>query len=340
MTKAMMKPINPYDPAWIEYNLQNPHELKAVGADVSPGADGDNGNAGADDASARGGDADEGGASSRSRSGLFSAVDADGEGSSSDKAGEAGQGLRDQDKGNKEGAQRPEWLAEKFWDAEKGEARLESMSKAYATLEAAHDKLKSSKGNKAPKDADDYLKDGFEMPEGAENVKEFTADDPALQAFAKVAHKYGLPQEAFKGIVSEFLQSINGELPAPIDPEAEIEKLGNNGKQIVQAALVWADSLEASGRYSADEVDRLVADYAQDAAGIQLLMKLREDMGNKAMPIDADFDGKSYSEADYYARHRDPRYSKDAKFREETEEIGKMLFGENAGGASRQGLLK
>lgn len=61
-------------------------------------------------------------------------------------------------------AERPDWVAEKFWDAEKGEVRLEAMAKSNAELERAL----TAKGQETPE----------ETPETPEETPETPDDTP------------------------------------------------------------------------------------------------------------------------------------------------------------------
>lgn len=326
----MKKPTDPYSPDWALWNSLNPGVIHGVGADVSPAEGDDNGDGEADDGSAPDGSGNDDGAASKDapstkRPGLLAnanPVDDDAEG-----AGDADGDPTDK---GKDGKQRPEWLPEKFWDAEKGEPRTESMAKAYSTLE----KNKGKSNEKAPESADEYFGEGFEVPEGLENVE---ADDNALKTAASVFHKHGIPVETGRAIVAEFLQGLDPLMPEAIDEEAELEKLGQGGPALVAGLKNWVDGLAASKQFSEQEVARLYQ-YAGDAVGIATLAKLRNMTGEKPIPVHLDGEGDVVSAEQFYSMHRDPRYGQDAAFTEKVDRLGERIFGDEAAGSSIPGI--
>jgi hypothetical protein len=200
---------------------------------------------------------------------------------------------------------RPDWVPEKFWDADKGEVNSEAMAKSYATLEAAHAKLKAGKGmDKAPENPDGYFDADkpFEVPKEADRVF-IEPDDPGLKAYAKVAHKYGLSKDQFEGLARDYMLEVNGMLAAPLDPQAEMEKLGKNGQAVVQANRTWAEGLYKSGTIK-DEHIEIMYDIGKTAAGQDLLNLFRGMSGEKPIPL-SEVGGTGMTRAEYQAKMND-----------------------------------
>ena len=135
---------------------------------------------------------------------------------------------------------RPEYLPEKFWDADKGETRLQTFSESYTNLEQKlHSKMEDLREEvkaeglaNRPENADDYT-----LPE-LEGV-EFQTDDPLLSFWRNQAHGMGLDNEGFQAGIKSYMETMQASAP---DPNAELAKLGEDGKTRIEAINAWADS--------------------------------------------------------------------------------------------------
>lgn len=104
-----------------------------------------------------------------------------------DKEGEDGKSKPDKLGINDEKPQRPSHIPEKFWDAEKGEVRVEELAKSYAELE-------KSRGKPAAKDGE-----GDDEGEG-----EGDAADPIAAVAAEIAtHREKLTEKLLAGTALE-----------------------------------------------------------------------------------------------------------------------------------------
>lgn len=217
---------------------------------------------------------------------------------------------------------RPDFLPEQFWDAEKGEPLLESMTKAWKDARSA---LKN-KGGESPKTPDEYK---FEAPEGLD----VSDKDPGVQFFRQAAHKAGISNEAFNTAVGEFLTLANeaGFLVKPIDTKEELKKLGPSGDAKMHAIAAWTQNLKDSGVWDERDIGE-VALLGATAEGITALNKLREFYGGERIPVES----QGVDQADiqtFYNRMGEKdangnlRMATDPQFRKETEEMGKRLFG-------------
>ncbi|MBT8411175.1 MAG: hypothetical protein KJP02_05190, partial [Octadecabacter sp.] len=84
-------------------------------------------------------------------------------------------------------AERPDYVPEKFWDSDKGETRLEALTKSYGEFEKKFHE--SGKFIGAPEGGEYEIS----LPEGIE--AELNTEDPVLQWFQGQAAEMGLSQD-------------------------------------------------------------------------------------------------------------------------------------------------
>ena len=181
---------------------------------------------------------------------------------------------------------RPAGLAEKFWDADKKEIRVDALIKAQSDTEKAFRDLQRSKGNgEVPKNAGEYFASGVAVPEEAANFKQLTADDPGVKAFADVCLKRGIGKDMAAGIISDMLVAMNDHASPPIDPEQEMKALGKGGPAMVEGLFVWVEGMEKSGDLSGDDID-VIESMMMTANGARLLAKFRNMTGEQPIPVD------------------------------------------------------
>lgn len=304
---------------FICYDRANEGEGGSDGGADDGGADGGNDNSGAN----------EGGGQTAQQIAQNTGSLLDGTGKAGD---EANDGKDVTNPGNKMGEgrryeTRPEWAPQKFYDAEKGDVNVENLANAYTKLEKAHTELRSQKGlaNDAPKEATEYFAD-FTTPEDANRVGDVSKDDPALQVFSEVLHKHGIGKEMASAMVSEFLTKINPHLPEPINTEAEIEKLGPNGKALIGINDAWLTGMFQSGQLSSQEL-AVAYTLATNAEGIQLLNKFRVMSGEMPTPRNGDPMGENGlpSVDGYYDMLQSDEYENDESYRNKVDAIGEKL---------------
>ena len=165
----------------------------------------------------------------------------------------------------------PEGLPAEFWDAQANSVKLPELVNSYnetTRLKAEHEE--HLKG--LPAKAEDYkiqgaLPPGFMIPFGYEpRVDEKDPRIPALRAFA---HKHKLSQEMVNEIVGIDLQAqVAAELDADAVIQAEMKKLGENGKARVAA-------VEAALRGHLDETEYdAVRRHVDSATALSALEKI------------------------------------------------------------------
>lgn len=172
--------------------------------------------------------------------------------------------------------QRPDFIPEKFWDAQKGEAKLDQLAISYANLEKAFSSKSQApkkpgadaspedqakyfadlrKFTGAPEKPEDYgLKAPDKLPEGVEWNAELAGKA------ASIAHKYSVPPEALQELINlnnenisglvEKSQAIQQEQVAAMVAELNAEWKDNakdNWQRANRGAIALGVDLEASG---------------------------------------------------------------------------------------------
>lgn len=314
----------------------------ASGGAGGGGAGGGSDTGGEGDAAGGAGDGGEGGglAASRANAG------GDGEGDGGEGEGE----------GEGEG-QRPDGLPDAFWNAEANEVNVPALLKGFKDTKEAHDRLvgNAAGGDKAPKDAagyweSDLVNDGhMRLPEG--DIPKVQAiypdgvptDDPIMSQMAESAHRNGVTQKQFLGIVSDFLVAQEDAIPADIDVDAELGLLGENGKDLVDEYNLWSDALKEEGLLNGEDILNMRS-FGKTASTIKTIRKIMSRAQGYSNNNPLILTGDSASEGlpsyeEWYAQipsaiHDNPT----AAHWEKWDADGKKLFGEGAGGTSRSGL--
>ena len=191
---------------------------------------------------------------------------------------------------------RPDWCPEQFWDAERGEARAEAMARSWQEFRA-----KVSRGeHKAPADATGYALPKVEgLPEGA-----IPADDPIWTGVREAAHQAGLSQAQLEAVAKPYLEAVRAAM-AEADPavqaqarEAELAKLGPEGKAVAREVRSWLEGMHSRGVLSEAEFRVLKQIGGGSAEGVRALAKLRAKAGECGMPVEAlDAGGMSMTDA-------------------------------------------
>jgi len=189
-------------------------------------------------------------------------------------------------------ATRPEWLPEQFWDGEKREIRQEALAKSWRDM-----RTQVARGDHKPP-ADE---NGYALPviEGAPD-NFVPADDPVWQETRRAALAAGVTAKQLAAIAAPLLANAvrhANEKPAAREDspeaaealrqakEAEIGKLGPNGRALMRDVDGWLKGLAGNGILTGEELASVRG--VSDAAGVRALAKLRELAGEKAIPVDA-----------------------------------------------------
>jgi len=197
---------------------------------------------------------------------------------------------------------RPEWLPEKFWDAENG-INNEKLAKSYSDLEK-----KFSRGDhKAPKEYDTKFL--------GENIPE---DDAMLNGYKDMALRYGFSQDDFEGLAKQFIdQQQSQEVDRQEYIRQQKEKLGNNAVELIRSNHEWATGLLNKGLISNEEM-QVLDTMGGSADGTRLIRKLRNMSGAKEIPIPS-MQGERKTREELQAMVADPRWKTDPAYRARVE---------------------
>lgn len=214
-------------------------------------------------------------------------------------------------------ADRPDNIPEKFWDKEKGEARIDDAFKSISELEK---KLSQGK-HKAPEEYDYEILD----------KNGWTKDDPVVGKFTEWSKQNNISQDNFNELVSQVVEIAGqGEEQEKINSEEELKKLGNNAKAVIKQNLDWIDGKVNQGVFTKEEGE-LMDTWGNTAQGIKLISKLKNLSGDLSpIPLVDSVDVKE-SEDDFTARMdsmmSNERYGDDPDYTRKVEKEFELRYG-------------
>lgn len=195
---------------------------------------------------------------------------------------------------------RPEWLPEKFKTPEAFAESYSNLEKKFhqkeEDLRATWDaELQEKAFENRPKTADDY-----ELPESID--KTLSADNKLLGWWSKFSWDNGLSQEEFNDGIEIFKNEYLGE---QVSIDDEMQKLGDNGQERVQAVELWAN------KFFPENLMPAVVRLAESSEGIEAMEMIMESLkGNQSI------DSESANKLDEDMIHQmmqDERYHNPAK---------------------------
>jgi len=201
---------------------------------------------------------------------------------------------------------RPEYVQEKFWNAEKGEVNIENLASSYNSLESKlgsrtedlTKQIRTDIENEKLQSVPEEYK--LNVPELDGNVSlDINNDMPIVQWWNQTAKNAGLSQEQYDEGVKVFVDNAIANLP---NTDLEIQKLGDAGRERVEAAELW------SKKHLSPEAYNAISGFAATAEGVKALeevMKLTKDSNmpttQTQVDVSADID-------DLKSMLKDPRY--------------------------------
>ncbi|MGO1160439.1 hypothetical protein ACTOV4_00605 [Brucella sp. C7-11G] len=136
--------------------------------------------------------------------------------------------------------ERPDWLPETMWDAEKGfkkddfDALVASKAERDSALASVPEK---AEGYSVQLPADFKLPEGFEVADGTDLID---ANDPRVVGLRELAHSEGWTQTQFEKVLAFGVsQEIASESELKTALSKEVEKLGGRGVERVKAVTTW-----------------------------------------------------------------------------------------------------
>lgn len=235
---------------------------------------------------------------------------------------------------------RPEWCPEKFWDTEAKSVRGETLMKSYAEMERDYDRSKQNLPEGVPKETSEYFTDNIVkdgkviLPEGLQNTFEVASDNPTLLALADACRVEGVGVAVFEKLLPKYYAAIDAEMGPPIDPAAEMARLGPNSKSIITANEKYLDSLQAQGVLTQEQRDMAWNVFGTVAETMQVLDAFRVAAGEKPIPIGDTKAMPKFTEDELFDRMGDPKYGTDKSFTQETDEAYVSFYGTDPSGRS------
>tara|TARA_R100000951_G_scaffold103331_1_gene95903 strand:+ start:641 stop:1393 length:753 start_codon:yes stop_codon:yes gene_type:complete len=206
---------------------------------------------------------------------------------------------------------KPEFVQDKFWDANKQEVNIENLASSYNTLESKlgsrtedltkqiRTDLETERLSKVP---ETYK---LTVPELDENTKVSISEEmPIVQWWGKTAREAGLTQEQYDSGVQAFVENATANLP---NPELEKQKLGDAGRERVEAANMW------SKKHLSPDAYNTVSSFAATADGVKALEEVMKLTKDSSMPTSQTQVDVSANIDDLKSMLNDPRYYDSAR---------------------------
>ena len=206
---------------------------------------------------------------------------------------------------------RPEHISEKFWNQDTGEVNVESLSTSYNALEKKlgqrTDELTKQIRTDMEQERNAKVPEKYEitMPEIPEDIDmEVHEDQPLLKWWGETARSMGLSQEQFNEGINQFVQNeING-LP---NIEEESKQLGDNSKDRIESANLWAKKHLSENAYNT------MSKLSSTAEGVKALEEIMALNKSSVMPNNPTAVEAKPSLEDLRSMMKDPKYWKDGE---------------------------
>jgi len=206
---------------------------------------------------------------------------------------------------------KPEFIQDKFWDADRNQANIEALATSYNALEkklgSRTDELSKQIREDLEKERAANTPEAYEMNIGEvpENVTIDVNDEmPIVQWWKETAKANGFTQEQFDQGVNMFVQNAVNALP---NTDEEMQKLGDGARERVEAADLWSKKNLSPDAYSA------ISNFASTAEGIQAIEEIMKLSSNAPMPSTATQVDVTPDINDLRSMMNDPRYYDSAK---------------------------
>lgn len=207
--------------------------------------------------------------------------------------------------------ERPDYWPEKFWNKDGNEPLLEEIAKSYTELEK-----KFRAGKHKPPEGGKY---------DTSVLGEDISDDPLVSAYVGWAAKYGLSQEAFDEMASQFYEIMGAQAQmSQQSVEKERAALGPNAEQIIKGHVQWARGLVQKGIWGAEDFEEF-KNWGGTANGIRALTKLRETYEGRIPTESVPIQGLP-SKDELYEMVGKPEYKTDPVYRRKVEKLFQQAF--------------
>ncbi len=203
-------------------------------------------------------------------------------------------------------ATKPDYVQDKFWNVNSKQVNIENLASSYNTLEKklgtrTEDLSKQIRGDlekeRLSKVPESYKLNVPEIPQNV-NLK-VDKEMELVKWWDNTAKSVGLSQEQYDTGVKAFVDNALSQLP---NQDLETQKLGDNGKDRVQAAEMW------SKKHLSPEGYNNFAKLASTAEGVKVIEELMKLNKDSSMPVQNTQMDISASADDLKSMLNDPRY--------------------------------
>ena len=201
---------------------------------------------------------------------------------------------------------KPDYIQDKFWDADRNQPKIEALASSYNSLEkklgSRTDELSKQVREDLEKERLAAAPENYQVNIGEipDNVTLDVSDDmPIVQWWKETAKSNGLSQEQFDKGVEMFVNNALDGLP---QYEEEVQKLGENGKERIEAAELWSKKNLSEDAYSA------MSNLAATAEGIKAIEEIMKMTSTAPMPTTPTQIDATPNIEDLRSMMNDPRY--------------------------------
>jgi hypothetical protein len=220
--------------------------------------------------------------------------------------------VQEQSTETQEDTGKPEHISDKFWDADNKSVNVEALSTSYNTLEKKLGKrtedltkqirqdMDNQKSKNVPKEYEIKLPD--DLPEDVQI--DIDKEQPLMKWWSEKAKEMGFSQDQFNEGISQFVNNEIGGLP---NIEQEMLDLGDNAKERVESANLWAK------KHLSEDAYNTISNLASTSNGIKTLEEIMSLNKKSVMPsTPTAIEGKPTLD-DLRSMMKDPRYWKDGE---------------------------
>ena len=208
-------------------------------------------------------------------------------------------------------ATKPDYVQDKFWNVNSKQVNIENLASSYNTLEKklgtrTEDLSKQIRGD-LEKERQSKVPESYKLnvPEIPQNVNlKVDKEMELVKWWDNTAKSVGLSQEQYDTGVKAFVDNALSQLP---NQDLETQKLGDNGKDRVQAAEMW------SKKHLSPEGYNNFAKLASTAEGVKVIEELMKLNKDSSMPVQNTQMDISASADDLKSMLNDPRYYDSSK---------------------------
>lgn len=232
---------------------------------------------------------------------------------------------------------RPNDILEQHWDSDKGEVRVDALTKSFKDTKAKLDSRRDESG--VPRRASEYFKynedDSIMVNSEFTNLPPIFGNDPILSEVAKAAHEADIPLESFETVINSYFKAQDDFLSQNKPPEfnemevlAGVDQDADRARNTIAGVNVFLDSLGLSEGENA-----LTNQLLGTSDGINMISKLMRardvepiKLGAESTNVTNEMNTELLEQWHRMRKDKD-RLDMDSTFRAQFEEIGAKIFG-------------